>query len=125
MPRFRVLLHPGILQEGAAVESERYPWHRDRAARRRGNAQADEALEKMSDSSFQLTCETDFWIKKLSRSVYSDFVNYGTISKGVLESISCLTMEQQKSIIAEAIEKKEEFQIMVSQATDILLVKKD
>lgn len=85
----------------------------------------DSVITSFKDPHFHLTHEAQFWTEKLSRSVCSDFVNYGTISKGVLESLSNLGLDQQKTILDKAVEKQHDFSIMVNNSKDILLVNKD
>jgi len=85
----------------------------------------DHALEKLSDSDFYYQQESDFWTEKLARSVFADFVNFGTITKGLSESISCLPVDQQKSIFAQAIGQQETLSALLETTRDTLLVQRD
>lgn len=82
-------------------------------------------IAKISSSRFQEDEESSFWVQKLSRSVFSDYVNYGTVSKGVLESIACLSTEQQAAIMSNATNQHMDFNIRLHKINDLLLVKKD
>jgi hypothetical protein len=60
-----------------------------------------ELLKLLENPEFQSEQEKQFWTQKLSRSVASDLINYGTISKGVYEAVVNLSNNQQKAIIAD------------------------
>lgn len=62
----------------------------------------EELLNKFKTKEFHIEQEENFWVEKLSRGVYSDLLNYGTISKGVTEAIANLTAQQQQLIISKA-----------------------
>jgi hypothetical protein len=85
----------------------------------------DRAVEKLNDSNFYYQQESDFWTEKLARSVFADFVNFGTITKGLSESISCLPVDQQKLIYAQAIDQQETLSILLETTRDTLLVQRD
>lgn len=82
-----------------------------------------EALSiKMADPTFHANGEADFWVKKLARGAYSDYVNYNTISKGVLESISCLPVDLRNKILSEATAQQLEYHNTMQGIGDAILV---
>jgi hypothetical protein len=85
----------------------------------------ESAVEKLSDAGFHCQQEQDFWTEKMARSVFADLVNFGTITKGLSESISCLTVEQQKLIFAEAMNQQDTLNILLENTKDKLLVQRD
>jgi len=85
----------------------------------------DHAIEKLNDSDFYYQQESDFWTEKLARSVFADLVNFGTITKGLSESISCLSIDQQKLIFAQAIGQQETLSALLETTRDTLLVQRD
>ena len=85
----------------------------------------EKAIELLNDPKSQIDNEQDYWIKRLSRSVYSDFVNFGTISKGVVESIACLPLDTQKEIIQQALGQQQYLTDLLEDTKDTLLVNKD
>jgi len=85
----------------------------------------DNAIEKLSDNNFYYQQESDFWTEKLARSVFADLVNFGTITKGLSESISCLPVDQQKLIFAQAIGQQETLSALLETTRDTLLVQRD
>lgn len=72
------------------------------------------AVAQLSSQDYQQDQEREFWTQKLIRSVFSDLINYGTISKGLMDSILCLPVEQQKSIVETATRKHVEYQKLLS-----------
>lgn len=82
-------------------------------------------VKKLQDPSFHQQCETEFWTEKLSRSVFSDLVNYNTISKGVLEAVINLPIEQQRTIILTATQSAEETRLRLTNGKDTALVGMD
>lgn len=85
----------------------------------------DKAKELLSDPKVQYEQEADYWVKRLGRGVYSDLINFGTISKGVVESISCLPLEQQKEIVRVALSQQESLTKLLDDTKDTLLVERD
>jgi len=85
----------------------------------------DAAIESLSDFEYQNEQELEYWTHKLSRSVYSDLINYGTISKGVLEAIACLTDQQQMAILSEAAIQQTVFHKLLDNSKDLSLVAND
>jgi hypothetical protein len=81
--------------------------------------------EALQDPAYLYQQESEYWTRKLARSVFADFVNYGTISKGLTESIACLPKEQQKDIFLLAIDQQSTLTRIIDQARDTLLVEKD
>lgn len=79
----------------------------------------------LNDPKYHYEQETDYWTKRLSRSVCSDFINFGTITKGVVESISCLPLEQQKEIIQVALNQQAQLTELLDNTRDTLLVSRD
>jgi hypothetical protein len=63
---------------------------------------ADKLIEQMQDPEFHGKEESNFWTKKLARGVFSDLINYGAISKGVIEAIENLPAEQRTAVLQEA-----------------------
>lgn len=86
---------------------------------------SEAAVLLMQDSKFHQIHEAEFWTKKLARSVCSDFVNYGTISKGVLESIANLPEEQRRAIVTEATDQQLTFHDMLNKVKDTVLAIRD
>lgn len=86
---------------------------------------ADALAAKLKDPEFHAEGETDFWVKKLARGAYSDYVNYSTISKGVLESISCLPIDIRNKILSEAAAQQLEYTSTLSRIIDNTLINND
>lgn len=85
----------------------------------------EQVLIMLSDPNFHNRQEEDYWIKRLARSVFSDFINYGTISKGVTESLDCLTDDQRKSVITYASSQQAELIKLIHSSKDTILVERD
>lgn len=85
----------------------------------------DKAKELLSNPELQYQQESEYWTKRLGRGVYSDLINFGTITKGVVESISCLPPEQQKEIIRVALNQQESLTKILEDTKDTLLVERD
>lgn len=81
--------------------------------------------ESLSDPEYLYQQESDYWTKKLARSVFADFVNYGTISKGLSESITCLSVSQQEEIYKLAIDQQNQLTQLLTNTRDTLLVEQD
>jgi hypothetical protein len=81
--------------------------------------------ELLGDPKLQYEQESAYWTKRLGRGVYSDLINYGTITKGVVESISCLPLDQQKEIIRVALNQQESLTKILEDTKDTLLVERD
>lgn len=65
----------------------------------------DSLVDTLSKPEYHIAQEAEFWTKKLANSAFSDLMNYGVITKGVIESIVCLPAEQQSAILNGALEK--------------------
>ena len=76
------------------------------------------AVDTYGSKAYNDAGEANFWMEKLARSVFSDLVNYGTISKGVLESITCLDTEICNKILCAALEMNIKFQIKLGNEKD-------
>jgi hypothetical protein len=63
---------------------------------------AEQLVANMNDPKFQASEESQFWTRKLARSIFSDLVNFGAVSKGVIEAIENLPIEQRQEILNEA-----------------------
>jgi hypothetical protein len=85
----------------------------------------EKAMEMLSDPQQLMDNESEYWTKRLARGVFSDFVNFGTITKGVIESISMLTPEQQQEIIQLALNQQMTLTSLVDSTRDKLLVTRD
>jgi len=85
----------------------------------------EKAQEVLSNPEAYNQTEEDYWTKRLARGMYSDFVNYGTVTKGVLESITALPIEQQHKIVNEALSNQAEFGELLNNTRDALLIEKD
>ena len=57
--------------------------------------------------------------------MYSDFINYGTVGKGTLESITALPIEQQHKIVNLALTNQADFAELLNNTKDALLIEKD
>lgn len=80
---------------------------------------------KLQSSEFISAGEKEFWTEKLTRGAISDLVNYGTLSKGIFESILCLGSEEALGVISKAIDHHQDY---VQESTEIrtrVLTKKD
>jgi hypothetical protein len=66
------------------------------------NGGAEQLVANMNDPKFQAREESQFWTRKLARSIFSDLVNFGAVSKGVIEAIENLPIEQRQEILNEA-----------------------
>ena len=82
-------------------------------------------IELLNDPEFHMESETDFWTKKLARAAFGDFINYGTVSKGTVESIACLPIEQQREIINLAMNQKAELTSLLDTGRDNALIERD
>jgi hypothetical protein len=85
----------------------------------------EKAMEMLSDPQQLMDNESEYWTKRLARGVFSDFVNFGTITKGVIESISMLSTEQQQEIIQLALNQQMTLTNLVDSTRDKLLVTRD
>jgi hypothetical protein len=85
----------------------------------------DKAVELLSNPEYHLESEKEFWTKKLARTAFSDFINYGTISKGTAESMACLSVEQRKEIVNLAINQQLELTSLLETGRDTVLVERD
>lgn len=85
----------------------------------------ENTLKLLNDPEFHIKEEKDFWTKKLARTAFSDFINYGTIAKGTVESIACLSTEQQKEIINLAINQQVELTSLLDTGRDNVLIERD
>lgn len=85
----------------------------------------EKAIELLSDETTNYAADQEYWIERLGRSVFSDFVNFGTITKGVVESVSCLTDDQQKQIIHKALSRQLTMTQMLDRTRDNMLVNRD
>jgi hypothetical protein len=85
----------------------------------------EKAQEVLSDPTLYNQTEEDYWTKRLARGMYSDFVNFGTVTKGVLESIVALPVEQQHKIVNIALANQDEFSQLLNNTRDALLVERD
>ena len=81
----------------------------------------EQAIAALGDPATRYAEEADFWTKKLARSVYADLVNYGTVSKGVLESITCLPLEQRQAIVQQAALQQHTFAVGFKEIKDTVL----
>lgn len=65
----------------------------------------EEAIKLLNNKEYIDNAEQVFWKEKLSRSVFSDLINYNTISKGLFESILCLPDNMMSDVIQNGIAK--------------------
>lgn len=86
---------------------------------------AEAAVQLLKESTTHDVKEAEFWTKKLARGAFADLINYGTISKGIMESLMCLPVEQRVQIINEAAEQHVVHTQLISQQRDLQLVSKD
>ena len=85
----------------------------------------EKAQAVLSDPAAVNQIEEEYWTKRLARGMYSDFVNFGTVTKGVLESITALPIEQQHKIVNEALATQAEFGELLNNTRDALLIERD
>jgi hypothetical protein len=85
----------------------------------------EKTIELLNTPEFHMESETEFWTKKLARTAFGDFVNYGTVSKGTVESIACLSIEQQREIINLAMNQQAELTSLLENGRDNILIKRD
>jgi hypothetical protein len=85
----------------------------------------EKTIELLNNPEFHMESETEFWTKKLARSAFGDFVNYGTVSKGTVESIACLPIEQQREIINLAMNQQAELTSLLENGRDNILIERD
>ena len=85
----------------------------------------DNAQEILSSPEASNQEEEDYWTKRLARGMYSDFINYGTVGKGTLESIVALPIEQQHKIVNLALTNQADFSRLLNNTKDALLVERD
>lgn len=85
----------------------------------------DHVQELLASPEYLYQQETEYWTRKLGRSVFADFVNYGTISKGLSESITCLPASQQAEIYKLAIDQQNQLTQLLTNTRDTLLVEQD
>ena len=86
---------------------------------------AEKTVELLNNPEYHMESEKDFWTKKLARTAFSDFINYGTIGKGTVESITCLPIEQQQEIIKLAINQQVELTSLLDTGRDNVLIERD
>lgn len=85
----------------------------------------DTLLTNLQSDEFHEKEESQYWIEKMASSAYSDFINYGTISKGVIDTIKLLPQESQHIVIEKALEKQYNTIAELNVYKDRLLVSKD
>lgn len=85
----------------------------------------EKTVDLLNDPEFHRSSEEDYWTNRLARSAFSDFINYGTIGKGTVESMACLTIEQQKEIINHAVSQQLELTSLLDTGRDNILIEKD
>lgn len=85
----------------------------------------ERAKEVLGDPEVQYREETEYWTRRLGRGVFSDLINYGTISKGLVESISNLPMEIQQDIVRVALSQQETLTKLLEDTKDTMLVERD
>ena len=59
----------------------------------------EKVVEDLQSDAFHEQHEQDFWIQKMSRNAATDLINYGTISKGTIESIKLMPDEAQAKVM--------------------------
>lgn len=64
------------------------------------------ATALLSDPAEMEAAETEYWMAHLSQSVFTDLVQCGTVTKGVLESVLCCTEAQQRQVMETALKKQ-------------------
>ena len=85
----------------------------------------DKLIENLQSDEFHEKEESQYWIEKMANSAYSDFINYGTISKGVVDTINLLPPESRSLAIEKALEKQYDTITELNKQKDRLLVSKD
>ncbi len=85
----------------------------------------DKAQEILNNPELLNQTEEDYWTKRLARGMYSDFINYGTVGKGTLESIVALPIEQQHKIVNLALTNQADFAELLNNTKDALLIERD
>jgi len=85
----------------------------------------DELMKNLTDVNFHIEQEKNYWTKKLSRSVASDLINFGTVTKGVIESVQNLPISQQTNILNSAMDSNLKFLSNLNLAKDTSLLALD
>ena len=86
---------------------------------------AEAAVQLLQEATAHDRMEKEFWTKKLARSAFADLVNYGTISKGLMESMMCLPEEQRLQIVQEATDQHVLHVKLLSEKRDLQLAHRD
>lgn len=85
----------------------------------------DAVVEKLQSPEFHEQEEEAFWVEKIARSAYSDLINFGTISKGVVDTIALMPQNKQQLVFDRAVEEQMATVKAMGQSRDTLLVAKD
>jgi aromatic ring-cleaving dioxygenase len=85
----------------------------------------DKMVENLQSDDFHEKEEALYWIEKMSSSAYSDFINYGTISKGVIDTIRLLPKEDQTIVMQKALAMQYDTIAELTVFKDRLLVSRD
>lgn len=85
----------------------------------------EKAQEVLNDPEAYNQTEEEYWTKRLARGMYTDFINFGTVTKGVLEAITALPIEQQQKIVNEALTTQANFGELLNNTKDALLIERD
>jgi len=85
----------------------------------------DAMIEKLNSDEWHEEEERLFWIEKLGRSATGDMVNYGTISKGVFESITLLDDEAKDKVLRKAINNQFDLMQLMNETKEQLLLEND
>lgn len=84
----------------------------------------EKVVEDLQSDSFHEQHEQDFWIQKMSRNAATDLINYGTISKGTIESIKLMPDEAQHKVLQLAmLEQFDTTQHMLASKDNVLTLR--
>ena len=68
--------------------------------------------------------EARYWTEKMASSAHSDLINYGTVSKGVIDSIKLLPAEAQKEVFEKALaQQMDTIQELKNYRDNVLVIK--
>jgi len=85
----------------------------------------DVLVHQLQSPEFQDREEAQFWVEKMARNAHSDLINFGTLSKGTLDTILLLPPSDQQQVMVKALSLQNDTLQLLSNSKDALLVTKD
>jgi len=85
----------------------------------------DKLVEKLESDDYHMEQERAFWIEKLGKSALGDMVNFGTITKGVYESLILLDDDAREKALQKAVNGQFDALQSLNNAKEQLLIEND